>query len=346
MAEQGTHKPLVGGSNPPSATTSHVRALGVLARALADGADRDQLIPDGVPLVIAISGGADSSALLLAASQLAPGRRWRLVAAHVDHMLRPSSGHDSAVARALAERLSVPFHERRVDVASLARTAGASLEAAGREARYSFFEEIADALGEDGLIATGHTADDSAETVLLNLARGSGVAGLRGIPVRRGRVVRPLLGARRAELRRALIATDVPFVDDESNSDPRFARNRVRAEVMPALERLNPAVVEALLRLATLAGDDDDLLTATALRELERRRLPGEAIRLDWRDPPARPIGRRVVRIAVHSAPSLERVEALLDVAEGGQGGKRVELGRGLAAVVAGRTISFTRAND
>jgi tRNA(Ile)-lysidine synthase len=191
------------------------------------------------------------------------------------------------------------------------------------------------------LIATAHTADDLAETILLRLGRGSGLRGLRGIPPRRGRIVRPLLQARRATLRAALDAAGIPYATDPSNSDLAHARNRVRAELLPALERLNPAAVDALARFGRLAADDDDLLDALAAAELAQRRDATDSS-LDWHRPPARALGRRVLRLAIGDpAPSAERIEALLAAAEGPRGGILIELGAGRTASVRERRIRW-----
>jgi tRNA(Ile)-lysidine synthase len=332
VVEQGTHKPLVGGSNPPSATS-----LDSLADAVARGADSLQ-IPDGVPVVLAVSGGPDSTALLLGAARLAARRGWQLTVAHLDHALRPASADEAAKVAAMAAGLNLPSETRRVDVASLARAERRSLEDAGRQARYRFLGELAAQRGPDALIATAHTADDAVETILLRLVRGSGLRGLRGIPPRRGRIVRPLLQERRAVLRAALDAAGVSYLLDPSNDEAQHARNRVRAELLPAMERLNPQAFLALLRFGRLAADDDDLLDGLALAELARRRTTDGG--LDWRKPPHRALGRRILRLAIGDPPpAAERIEALLDAAQGPRGGLTIELGVGRRASVRQRQI-------
>ena len=335
MAEQGTHKPLVGGSNPPSATTSpDGLALAVLrgARALD--------IPADAHLVLAVSGGPDSIALLHGAAHLARTDTvtWRLTVAHLDHGLRPESADDAAFVGEVASSLDLRFASRRTDVAALARAEHRSLEEAGREARYRFLAELA---GTDGLIATAHTADDAAETVLINLLRGSGLAGASGIPPRRGNVVRPLIGERRETLRGLLDRAELAYRLDPSNADPAFLRNRVRAELLPLLERLRPAAVESIARFASLAADDDALLDQVAAAELARRST-GSGGTLDWHAPPGRALGRRMLRLAIGDpAPTAERIEALLDAAEGPRGGLRIELGAGRSASVRERIITI-----
>jgi tRNA(Ile)-lysidine synthase len=312
--------------------------LGPITDALAHGA-RTLKILDGAAIVLAVSGGPDSTALLHGAAAMAPARGWRLTVAHLDHALRSTSAVEAATVAAMAAGLALPAEVRRVDVAALAASEHRSLEDAGRQARYRFLEEVAAARGPDTLIATAHTADDAAETILLRLARGSGLCGLRGIPARRGRIVRPLLHARRTTLRDALDGAGVAYATDPSNTDPAHARNRVRADLLPALERLNPAAVEALTRFGRLAAEDDDLLDALAAAELARRRDVGDGS-IDWHRPPARALGRRILRLAIgNPAPSAQRIEALLDAAEGPRGGVVIELGAGRRGSVRERRI-------
>lgn len=346
MVEQGTHKPLVGGSNPPSATSPPNEPLDRLAAAVARGTDA-LAVPSDAPIVLAVSGGPDSTALLHGAARLVAShaRRWRLAVAHLDHQLRDGSAAEAERVRRVARSLGLPFHLQQADVAALARAERRSPEDAGRQARYRFLEEVACGLGKDALIATAHTADDMTETILLRLVRGSGLRGLRGIPARRGRVIRPLLAERRAELRSALDEAGIGYTLDPTNQDPHHAdRNLVRAEILPAMERLNPRIVEAMQRLGGLAADDDDVLDALAAAELTKRRKDGG---IDWHRPPARAIGRRVMRLAAgEPSPSAERVEALLDAAEGPRGGLTVELGGGREASVRERVITFDLRGD
>lgn len=327
------------GSSPQRSTSGAGNApLAPITEALAIGAATLK-IPDGAAIVLAISGGPDSTALLHGAVALAPGHGWRLTVAHLDHALRTTSANEAAAVAAAAAALALPAEVRRTDVAALAASEHRSLEDAGRQARYRFLEEVAATRGSDTLIATAHTADDAAETILLRLVRGSGLRGLRGIPARRGRIVRPLLHARRATLRQALDAAGIAYATDPSNSDPAHARNRVRADLLPALERLNPAAVEALTRFGRLAADDDDLLDSLAAAELARRRDSADAS-IDWHQPPARPLGRRILRLAIGDpAPSAERIEALLEAAEGERGGVVIELGAGRSGSVRDRRV-------
>ena len=316
------------------------RNLNVLADAVSRGANTLH-IPDGVLIVLAVSGGPDSTALMHGAARLAPARGWQLTVAHLDHALREDSNEEAEGVGEAASALGLAFESRRTDVAALAKAEHRSVEDAGRQARYRFLEELADHLGPDALIATAHTADDAAETILLRLVRGTGLRGLRGIPARRGRIVRPLLNERRATLRQALDAAGIAYHLDPSNEATEHARNRVRADLLPAMERLNPQAVAALVRFGRLAADDDALLDALAAAELARRRTAADTrTSLDWRRPPHRAIGRRILRLAIgEPAPAAERIEALLDAVEGPRGGLIVELGGGRRASVSQRRI-------
>jgi len=316
-------------ANPPSATTPSAQLAAAVERGAAALG-----IPDDATLVLAVSGGPDSMALLHGA---AAAGRWDLVIAHLDHGLRPDSADDARFVADAAAALGLPCEVRRTDVGALARDEGRSIEDAGREARYRF---LADVAPDGALAATAHTLDDDAETVLLNLLRGSGLAGVAGIPGRRGRIVRPLLGERRSRLRELLDAAGLAYRIDPSNADPGFGRNRVRAELLPLLEGLRPGAVERIARFSRLAAEDDALLDELAATELARRLAPDGTIA--WRDPPSRALGRRVLRLAAGDpAPSAERIEALLDAAEGDRGGVRIELGGGRVASVRERRIGL-----
>ena len=309
--------------------------LDELARVVDVGAQR-LATHDDAAIVLAVSGGPDSMALLHGAARLVETdvRRWRLTVAHLDHALRPDSADDARFVVEAAEAMALRFEGLRTDVVALARDEGRSIEEAAREARYRFLEAVSP---EGALIATAHTADDAAETVLLNLLRGAGLAGARGIPARRGRIVRPLLGARRATLHELLEAAGIGYRIDPSNADPAFLRNRVRNEVLPLLEEIRPGAAERIGQFSRLAADDEALLEGLANAELARRTTDNG---IDWHDPPLPALGRRVLRLALGApAPSAERIEALREAAEGSRGGVTIELGGGRVASVSRRRV-------
>jgi tRNA(Ile)-lysidine synthase len=206
------------------------------------------LVDRGQRVLVAISGGPDSTALLHALARLAPRLGIEVEAATVDHRLRPEAAAEAALVVERCRALGVRCEIAVVDVRA-ARTAHVSWQDAARRVRLAALEEAAARRG-CARIALGHTADDQAETLLFRIVRGTGVAGLRGVPYRRGPFVRPMLEVRRAEVLRYLAKRRLPFIEDPSNADRRFSRARVRHEWIPLLERENPRLCEALLALA------------------------------------------------------------------------------------------------
>lgn len=227
------------------------------------------------PGVVAISGGADSVALLCAlAADPPPGG---LVVAHLNHQLRETASEaDAAFVAGLLPHL--PHRIEAIDVRATA--AGDNLEATGRRIRYNFLSRVAASVGS-GWVATGHTLDDQAETVLHRLIRGTGLRGLRGIaPVREltpgVRLVRPLLTVAREDVIAYLRAIGQSWREDETNRDAAFTRNRIRHELLPLLRTFNPAIAEVLGRLAVQADETFREIEGTAaelLRQVERPRV-------------------------------------------------------------------------
>lgn len=217
------------------------------------------LVPDARTLLVAVSGGGDSVALL----RLLGGGPYRLVVAHVDHALRPGSAEDAAFVEALCEACGLPCHTVRIDVARIADARGWNLEDAARRLRYDVLTRTARRVGADAIL-TAHTRDDQAETVLLQLLRGA--AHLSGIPPQRGQLVRPLLGVSRRQLRDYLEGLEQPFLEDETNTDTRRTRAWLRHAVLPPLETRYPKVKEMLARLAGLQREQAEVLQAQVRR--------------------------------------------------------------------------------
>jgi tRNA(Ile)-lysidine synthase len=240
--------------------------MSLLIEAVASTIRRHAMLVGGERVLVAVSGGADSVALLHVLHALAPAFRLELHVLHVDHGLRADSARDADFVRTLATRLDVPCA-----VAAVTVPCGDSLEAQARAARYAALESCADRIGANR-IAVGHTRDDQAETVLLRLLQGAGPRGLAGIPPRRGRLIRPLLGVGRSEIVAALQTVGLVWVEDPSNADVKFLRNRVRHELLPLLgSSYQTNIIDALDRTATRMRalvDGLDAQAETALAEL------------------------------------------------------------------------------
>ena len=308
-------------------TGAHAGGRRPLAARVLRAIERGRLIPRGGRVLAALSGGPDSVALSALLADVAEAGGFALAGLlHVNHQLRGSAAEaDEGFCRRLAAALDVPFRVERVDVASLARADGLSIEHAGHRARYAIFERVA---GEERAdrVATGHTQDDLAETVLLRVIRGAGPGGLAGIRPCAGRIVRPLLGVTRRELREHLAARGLAYREDDSNRDLRVIRNRVRHRLLPLLEReFSPSVVAALAREAAIARADADWIDGVANQRASSVVTYQEgALAVDVAAIRAQPlaVARRIARAALERVSGrgrvgFDHVERLLDLATG-----------------------------
>ena len=300
----------------------------------------DMLRP-GNRVLVGLSGGPDSVALLHLLVQLKREWRLQLIVAHLNHGLRIGADEDEAFCRELARKLivmglSLPFVSGRADVGREASDARRSLEDAGRRARYRFLNENADAL-ECHRIAVGHTRDDQAETFLHRLLRGSGSRGLSAVhPVVEPRLIRPLFCMRRTEVLGYLSDCGLPFREDESNRDERFTRNRLRHRTLPLLaEEFNPKLVETLGASAELLREDESWMeerTRSAFAELAS--FEGDALRLPVAELGRlhRALKRRVFRHAFARVRgdltdvSKAHVDGALGLLTSGKSGKEIHL--------------------
>ena len=230
-----------------------------LAKARDFCREKDMLPPAGGVMLCAVSGGRDSMALLSFLEQLAAEKGFILHAAHYNHMLRPTADRDEDFVRLWCADRHIPLACGTCDVRAWAREQGASLEDAARTLRYRFLEETADRVGAQR-IATAHHVQDNAETVLLHLLRGTGLRGLGGIAPVRGRVVRPFLETDRRDIDAYVEENNIPYVEDESNADIAFARNRLRIEVMPLLEKLAPGSTARIAGAAAILREEENHL--------------------------------------------------------------------------------------
>jgi tRNA(Ile)-lysidine synthase len=249
-----------------SPSDKSVRADGLgLPQRLLHSLQRQEMVCAGERVGVAVSGGADSVALLLLLLELREKLGIVLSVVHFNHKLRgKASDADEAFVAKLAAKHGLEFHSASVDIAKKAKKERANIEDAARRARYDYFRSLAEA-GVCGRIAVAHTADDQAETVLAHILRGTGLAGLGGIHPVAGAVIRPLLSVRRSELRRFLRARKQAWREDATNRDTKRMRARIRRKLLPLLQKqFQPAIVEHLVTLAELAREDEAFLDARA----------------------------------------------------------------------------------
>lgn len=273
---------------------------------------RYDLIPREGCVLCALSGGADSMYLLCRLLEAG----YEVRAAHYNHNLRPTANRDERFVRDWCADHRVPLSVGGGDVTRYAAENGMGLEEAARELRYRFLHQTAAESGCD-LIATGHHAGDNAETVLMNLIRGCGLNGLSGIPERRGMLVRPMLAITRADIDAYLSAHAIPHVEDETNTDQNYTRNRIRHQLIPLLEELNPQAIRHIADSARrCAADEAELqrLSELLLAQSEDRD-EGISIPLSALADAPRPIALRALRRLAPEARSVH-LESILELCD------------------------------
>ncbi|MFZ3048994.1 MAG: tRNA lysidine(34) synthetase TilS [Desulfatirhabdiaceae bacterium] len=294
-----------------------------LRRTVLQTIDACHMFQPSDSILIGVSGGPDSVALMHILLYVSSTRRWRIGVAHLDHGLRPGVCEaDARFVESMCRNLNLPCYSDQADVKQFRRQHHLSMEEAARILRYRFFYQTAAAHGFNR-IALGHHADDNAELVLMNVFRGSGMTGVSGIPSTRNQIVRPLIRVRRTELIRFLEENHLPFVTDASNFDVRYTRNRIRQTILPLLESaINPNIVDTLNRFSDIMRQENDWIETLICDQLASCktgqgsgyiRVPALAIRS--LHPAA---GRRIIRQAIHHVKgnlrkiSFSHIEAIL----------------------------------
>ena len=236
-----------------------------------------KMIEDGETVLVAVSGGADSLALLYGLHALRSQHNCKLHVAHLNHCLRPDADADADFVRQHAAHLKLPCTIQRMEIPHLVQQWKLSVEAAGRRARYQFYESVTTEI-DATKVALGHHQDDIAETVLMNLIRGTGASGLKGItPVRDAKFIRPLAGFTRQQIEAFLTSIDVVPRHDTTNTDTRYLRNRIRHELIPRLEsEYNPNIKTGLSRTADVLRAESEYLDTAAQKALETCRIQNQ----------------------------------------------------------------------
>jgi len=234
--------------------------------------ERWHMLDNCCGVVVGLSGGADSVTLLHIMSCICSHYGLGIHAVHVNHGIRgDSADRDEAFCSRLCDLLNIELTVFHYDIPELSRQEGTGLEECGRKYRYKAFSEISEKYNYR--IATAHTLSDCTETMMLNIVRGCGIAGLRGIPAVRDNIIRPLIRLSREDIEMHCRKFSLSYVTDESNFDAIYSRNHIRLNVLPELRKLNPEFDEAMLRLMECAVSDEDFLSAEAEKLLDSARI-------------------------------------------------------------------------
>lgn len=238
--------------------------MSLLIGKILEFSDEHEMLPGGGIILVCVSGGADSMCLLEAMRHISYERDFDIAVAHYNHELRgDESDRDETFVMLICEHHGIPFYSGRSDVNSYAKKRGLSTEEAARDMRYEFFFDTADKIGALK-IATAHTMNDNAETMLINLARGTGANGMSGIPPVRDTVIRPLLRTTRSEVLGFIKEREIPFVEDSTNTLEVYTRNKVRHSIVPLIETINPRFCEAASTASQLFRADEEFISDIA----------------------------------------------------------------------------------
>lgn len=303
--------------------------------------ERFALLENTKEVTVALSGGADSMSLLYAFFNLKERLGISLSAAHLNHMIRGEEAlRDEEFVKKQCEKLGVPLFCERIDVPNFAREHKLSTELAAREVRYDFLSRVS-----KGVVATAHTASDNLETLLFNLARGSALKGLCGIPPKRGIFIRPLILSTRAEVEEYCRKNGIEYVTDSTNLSDEYTRNKIRHNVIPVLKQINPSAEKAAVRTAAELSEDNLFLEECADKYLSNNISGGG---LDISTLPKAPIAKRAIkRLAEISAPelSLDNLH-ILEIFRICNEGGRTGLPSGYSAEVKENKLFITKSSE
>lgn len=319
-------------------TFNHDNFLKKASRTIATYA----MFEPGDSVLVCVSGGPDSTALLYALLDLSAELSLTLSIAHFNHAIRTEEADKEAgFVKSLAKKLDIPFYVKKENVLRFKKISRLSLEEAARELRYKFFFDLADKKGFTK-IALGHHSDDNAEQVLINLIRGSGLTGLSGIPAKRQNIiVRPLIHSSRDEIEEFIRKRDIRHVLDSSNQDKRYLRNRIRHHLLPTLkDSYNPGIKQNLNRLAHIITDEEAWILGYVKTEFDRHAIIGKDnslfLNTAWMKDIPIALRRRILRHAIYIIKGdlrrigFDHIDAALEIVSYKSGCKRMDLPDGV----------------
>lgn len=315
-----------------------------MEKSVLEAIERFSLLDNVRTVTVALSGGADSMALLFSLFSLKEKLGITLKAAHLNHLIRGEEAfRDERFVEEACKKLGVELTVKRIDVPALAKAGGLSIELAARTARYEFLESVADG----GAVATAHTASDNLETVILNLTRGSGLDGLSGIPVKRGVFIRPVILCTRNQIEAYCKEKDIPFVTDSTNLSDDYTRNKIRHSIVPVLKELNPSVEATVLRSSLIVREDAEYLKKRAEEYLCDNLLSDGRLSLSNFCKTEPSVSKRVIKVylkkvAPQITPETVHIEEAFKIA---LAGGRTSLPKGYSLVSDGKFISVENKN-
>ena len=325
-----------------TASSPHKGGAAGLVGRVADAIGRTALLGGGESVLVGLSGGPDSVCLLHLLHRLKDRFALTLHAVYVDHNLRPDeTPAERGFCRDLCERLSVNFAVKSIDVSAFAKEKGLNKQEAARELRYAAFEAAAFEL-KAGKIALAHNADDQTETVLMRFLRGAGPRGLSGMPAKRGKIIRPLIGVERREIERFLFEENIPFVIDSSNLRTDYFRNRIRAELVPVMRQLNPSLAGTVADMVSILQEEeryfDLIVTKTLMKMISRKTAQRIELFLSPMEIMDKVILRRVLRRAIEETDSLRgmsftHIEDIICLVKRSPSGGRLSLPRDIRVI-------------
>jgi len=314
---------------------------------------KHSMLKGGERVLVGLSGGPDSVSLLHILNELREEWRLSLYALYVDHGLRPGkTPYEIDFCAELTERLKVPFGVKKVDVREFSDKENLGIQEAARHLRYLAFEEHAFQIEADR-IATGHNADDQAETLVMRLLRGSGPKGLSGIPPVRGMFIRPLIMVKRSEIEKYLDERGIGFVIDTSNLKQDYLRNRLRHEVMPILKKYNPDLTGTLCRTANILREENEYMEIAVTKSLMRLISRKTDDKIELFISPLENMEKVILRRALIRAieetrglrgVGLEHIEEIISLIKTGSSGSRIYLPGGLRVIKDYSTLIITSA--
>jgi len=324
-----------------------------LERSVLATIEQHDLISDDTTILVAVSGGPDSTALLSVLMHLFPTSV--RVAVYIDHKLRPlETGAELRQVQQLCESFKLDFDSRSVDVQNVRMTSGESPEACARRLRFEALDELAKEYRVDR-VALGHTRDDQVEEVLIRLIRGSGMNGLSGMRVKSGALIRPLLNSSKDEIVHYLDASGLPFCTDSSNTSRAYLRNKIRLELIPLLEQeFNPSIRQTILNTAAILQDEDcylDGVTEKCIGRVVKNRAGNEAastehfFRIDLFLECAEALRRRILEKMfwqAGSSPTFQAIEEIMKLTEQGRTGASIHFSGGLRVIRTADEIVFS----